>query len=913
MVAACPVETSPSSPPLFQDGNINFQAHDVGWIVASFFTIVAVVTSFWLVNMHLKWYTNKYEQRYIVRLLFMVPIYAVISLASYFFWNHATPLLLIRDCYESTVLTAFFYLLLTYLSPNPEDQRAILLKTGLSRAVNAERVARGEEPKKWMLPLGFIKAMPADGLYFLQIMKWGVLQYCVIRPLTTLVAVTMNYMGYYCDGSFNPEYGYVYLTVIVSVSVSVAMYCLIQLYLPIAEYLAPQKPILKLFAIKAVVFLTFWQSTFLSLLAEVGVVKNTTYMTSTDINVGIAALLETFEMMCFAFLHLKAFSYKPYRPFHDPKSKVPPPTPTPRLRSLAHAFDFRETGREIRAGWVYIMDKMSGREPTPDRGARRFAHYESAFGRPRPANLATSNLKVEELDLEKGLRSPPAAGAEYPWLRLPGDNRREKSEDLEIQINRELEMRGYGSHIPGRGHIGAPPDTSRATSHKPQRSWWRSVYSRVSQVDEDEQHLSAKPSKRHQKKQSRSRHRSRDLDADRRLLEPDLTFDDPPPPSIFASRKNQRPDRSRPRQHDELDTLAPPSNLAGVGGHRSSHERRPAKSKTKSPPPHRAISPPAAYPVSLHTDLVPVDGESLFGRIFPPSTNPSSSAGHTLLTDSELPSVATHASTGATSPSRATPRGKLVPASPQIVPEGLNSAQARSKAYLTPEPQPGVAIRSVEALPQLGGESQPPVLTVNTQPDGLLFAPLTSDVGEFGERYPRRNGAANLRRQSAQMYSPDSPSRAKRRQSVDVEVVPPQRPQNSYRPPQPERDRDRGRSSRRPQPQPQSQHRSQPQPQARYSNPNTYYEEQLRSAGYEVENMRSDITQPSFSGHGHSQQAQAKYPTVMPARLVMPGSLATPGTPGRQISNPSRYPYGQSPPNSQPNTPYYPNEQSRPS
>jgi hypothetical protein len=70
-------------------------------------------------------------------------------------------LLLIRDAYESTVLTSFFYLLLTYLSPNPEDQRAIFHKVGLSRAADAEAVAKGEEPKKWMFPLGFIKAKPA--------------------------------------------------------------------------------------------------------------------------------------------------------------------------------------------------------------------------------------------------------------------------------------------------------------------------------------------------------------------------------------------------------------------------------------------------------------------------------------------------------------------------------------------------------------------------------------------------------------------------------------------------------------------------------------------------------------------------------------------------------------------------------
>jgi len=72
------------------------------------------------------------------------------------------------------------------------------------------------------------------------------------------------------------------------------MYCLLQLYLCVATELAPHRPVLKLLSIKAVgefglpaldcldlmeytpstVFLTFWQSTFLSLLSLIGVVKD---------------------------------------------------------------------------------------------------------------------------------------------------------------------------------------------------------------------------------------------------------------------------------------------------------------------------------------------------------------------------------------------------------------------------------------------------------------------------------------------------------------------------------------------------------------------------------------------------------------------------------------------------------------
>lgn len=68
------------------------------------------------------------------------------------------------------------------------------------------------------------------------------------------------------------------------------MYCLLQLYMPVAKELKPHRVILKLFSVKAVgewqsfgykvdthevtsVFLTFWQATLLAALSMVGVVK----------------------------------------------------------------------------------------------------------------------------------------------------------------------------------------------------------------------------------------------------------------------------------------------------------------------------------------------------------------------------------------------------------------------------------------------------------------------------------------------------------------------------------------------------------------------------------------------------------------------------------------------------------------
>lgn len=642
-----------------------FQAHHVGWIIASFFTFVATAVSIWLVSKHLQWYTNKREQRHIVRILFMVPIYAIVSLASYLFWNHSTPLILLRDCYESTVLTSFFYLLLFYINPNPDEQRMIFRKVGLSKEANNEALRKGEDVKKWVFPLRFIKWKPADGLYFLQYMKWGVLQYCVLRPTTTLASVILDYIGLYCEASWSPGWGHIYLVVIVSLSVTIAMYCLIQLYVVSSEYLAPQKPLLKLFAIKAVVFLTFWQATFLSVLSMFGVVKDTRYMTADDINIGIGALLETFEMTLFAFLHVKAFTYKVYKPITG--SGDLPPLPASRWRALGHAMDFRETFRELWAGCVYMWSKMRGREPRVDVGARRQGYYENAFGRARPpAFSATVNTPVDanndkeprfpsvRIDVERRME----VGGQREWLGA-GDYYgygiyREKSEGLEAQIETELANRGFGpTEIGKRGNI--KPPCEEDVGHPRQRSWWRSLYHRVSQsaeVDQDVR-LSPSPSRRAQNpkrlsSRRSSRNPSRDRDVEKDLLaDYRLGMDDPPPSSLIrsyrASTQHQHPqhsfvnDDARYRTGDILAPLSVYNDRRHSQLQRQQQRRntpppspRRADIRTLSPPPVLGSSPP---PTSLLlSPVVQQDNpsrDSLLGRVFPSKTDLVSSTEHT--------------------------------------------------------------------------------------------------------------------------------------------------------------------------------------------------------------------------------------------------------------------------------------------
>lgn len=149
----------------------------------------------------------------------------------------------------------------------------------------------------------------------------------------------------------------------------------------------------------------------------------------------------------FGFLHIKAFSYRPY--------KIPPDR-TKRWRALVHAMNFAETFRELRNGMVYIFRRWKGHET--DMQARRDAALEGVFGRSRfdiaqkQKNGVYDEKTQKSVAVSVDVDEMVHLGEERQWLGV-GDNyayglkyqaRKEKSDSLGRQIEKELESRGYG-------------------------------------------------------------------------------------------------------------------------------------------------------------------------------------------------------------------------------------------------------------------------------------------------------------------------------------------------------------------------------------------------------------------------------------------------------------------------------------
>lgn len=252
--------------------------------------------------MHLEYYNRPKLQIRVIRILWMVPIYAVDSWASLRFKEARFYIDPVRECYEAFVIYNFFMYLVAYL----EDEYGDVVAYYSTK----EQVHHLWPLRRCMRPWRM-------GDEFFWETKRGVLSYVIARPLMTAVSVVANIAGAYCDGEFRADCAYPYVAFVNNMTQMWALYCLVLLYDATHRELAPIRPLPKFIAIKAVVFLTFWQSMGIELAAHLGVIRPADYSTydADDLAAGLQNFLICIEMFAAAIGHAYAF---PPRDYMDP-------------------------------------------------------------------------------------------------------------------------------------------------------------------------------------------------------------------------------------------------------------------------------------------------------------------------------------------------------------------------------------------------------------------------------------------------------------------------------------------------------------------------------------------------------------------------------------------------------------------
>ncbi|XP_054612147.1 transmembrane protein 184ba isoform X1 [Dunckerocampus dactyliophorus] len=302
--------------PLLSQDQPTFLMTPAAQAVSGFFVWIALILTSHQIYMHLRFYSSPREQRHIIRILFIVPIYAFDSWLSLLFFTNDQYYVYfdtIRDCYEAFVIYNFLSLCYEYLGGESAIMAEIRGKPIESSCLYGTCCLRGK----------------AYSIGFLRFCKQATLQFCVVKPIMATVTVILQAYGKYKDGDFNVASGYLYVTIIYNISVSLSLYALFLFYFATRELIRPYSPMLKFFMVKSVIFLSFWQGMLLAIMEKCGAIPQ---INSVEVSVGegtVAAGYQNFIIcieMFFAALFLRpAF---PYIVYMDKSLNTHGPLPT---------------------------------------------------------------------------------------------------------------------------------------------------------------------------------------------------------------------------------------------------------------------------------------------------------------------------------------------------------------------------------------------------------------------------------------------------------------------------------------------------------------------------------------------------------------------------------------------------------
>jgi hypothetical protein len=245
--------------------------------------------------------TCMHIQSKMVGILWMIPIYSIDCILSLLFPGAAVAIGMMRDCYEAYVLYLFLAMLLAFLSNDDETQMVEYLES--------------LPPHPYPSPFNYCYKDLLDGKEYLRFVKFGTLQYCLVRPLMALLALSSSFFGMYEEGNFDPLVStYLFIAIVSNVSVMLAFSSLLSFFYKFKYDLRPFNPVPKFLCIKSIIFCIFWQGIAIALLLEFEIIyppEESSYSTASAA-VALQDFLICIEMAIASVVNMYAFDYSPY-------------------------------------------------------------------------------------------------------------------------------------------------------------------------------------------------------------------------------------------------------------------------------------------------------------------------------------------------------------------------------------------------------------------------------------------------------------------------------------------------------------------------------------------------------------------------------------------------------------------------
>lgn len=257
----------------------------VGHVVAGVCAYIALAISILQIIQHLRHYSEPVFQRYIVRIIFMVPMYSICSFPSLIHPDQAIYWNTVRDCYEAWVIYNFMSLCLAYV--------------GGPGAVEVKMHGFVLLPS-WAAGTCCMPPLPVNGR-FVRYTKQMALQFVLVKPILAALTLVLYSTDNYTEGNWAPNNGYLWITIFYNLTYTIALYGLLLFYLGTHELLAPFKPLLKFALVKAVIFLSYWQGLFIAIATGAGAIPTAEDGTNLQNWLLCVEMLPSAIFMIFAF------------------------------------------------------------------------------------------------------------------------------------------------------------------------------------------------------------------------------------------------------------------------------------------------------------------------------------------------------------------------------------------------------------------------------------------------------------------------------------------------------------------------------------------------------------------------------------------------------------------------------------
>ncbi|CAD6211495.1 unnamed protein product [Miscanthus lutarioriparius] len=238
-------------------GNI----HGPAVLTGAAFALVALLISLWLILQHLRSYNDPAEQKWIIAVLFMVPVYASESIIS--LWNSKLSLAcdILRNCYEAFALYAFGRYLVACL----DDSEDTMCFVGIDL----------------LEPMAMVNSSGITGICLFHLF-W----------LSKLAK----------------HLRYPYIAIVINFSQTWALYCLVKFYNATHEKLQAIRPLAKFISFKAIVFATWWQGVGIAIICQTGLLPK-----EGKVQNALQDFLICIEMAIAAVAHAYVFTVEPYQ------------------------------------------------------------------------------------------------------------------------------------------------------------------------------------------------------------------------------------------------------------------------------------------------------------------------------------------------------------------------------------------------------------------------------------------------------------------------------------------------------------------------------------------------------------------------------------------------------------------------